>query len=138
MLKVLVDSSFLFALFFGDDPDHLAVRRVFVSTPAAFIIPQIVLTEAAFLFNREGGMPLVVMFLDLLSQAEVPLEPVTYADLKRASQILKTYRGAKLELVDCCLVAIAERLNIAHIATLDRRDFAILRKNDGSVLTILP
>lgn len=56
--KVLVDSSFLYALFRKADPDHPAVRTVFRTVKAEFIIPQIVLTEAAWLFNRAGGMPL--------------------------------------------------------------------------------
>jgi len=50
--KVIVDSSFLYALFRKADPDHQAVRTVFETVKAEFIIPQVVLTEAAWLFNR--------------------------------------------------------------------------------------
>lgn len=60
--KVLVDSSFLYALFCKADPDHQAVRLVFETVNADFIIPQVVLTEVAWLFNRAGGMPLVSSF----------------------------------------------------------------------------
>lgn len=52
--EVLVDSSFLYALFRKSDPDHQAVSHVFLPVSANFIIPQSVLTEAAWLFNRAG------------------------------------------------------------------------------------
>lgn len=126
--RVLVDSSFLYALFRKDDPDHPAVRAVFEALNAEFIIPQVVLAEAAWLFNRAGGMPLVAAFLDLLSAAE----------LRRASALMRQYPGAKLDLVDCCLAAMAERLNITRAATLDRRDFSIMRLHDGTFLDIVP
>lgn len=136
--RVLIDSSFLYALFRKEDPDHLAVGAVVESIQAEFIIPQVVLTEAAWLFNRAGGMPLVSAFLDLLTVVGLPLEAVTYDDLRYASELIRQYPGTKLELVDCCIVALAEQLNITRVATLDRRDFSILRLRDGSFLEILP
>ena len=135
---MLVDSSFLYALFRKADPDHAAVRAVFDGREAEFIIPQVVLTEAAWLFNRVGGMPLVTAFLDLLSAVELPLEAVTYDDLRRASALMRHYPGTKLDLVDCCIVAQAERLAIVRVATLDRRDFSILRTANGGFLEIVP
>jgi len=136
--KVIVDSSFLYALFRKADPDHQAVRTVFETVKAEFIIPQVVLTEAAWLFNRAGGMPLVSVFLDLLATANLPLEQVTYEDIRRASELMRQYPGTKLELVDCCILALAERLHITHVATLDRRDFSIIRTQNGDFLEIVP
>jgi len=136
--KVLVDSSFLYALFRKADPDDQAVRAIFETVKAEFIIPQVVLTEAAWLFNRAGGMPLVSAFLDLLAASKIPLEDVTYDDLRHASALMRQYPGTKLELVDCCIVALAERLEITRVATLDRRDFSIVRTQNGSFLAIVP
>ncbi|MCK6581274.1 MAG: PIN domain-containing protein [Anaerolineae bacterium] len=136
--KVLVDSSFLYALFRKADPDHQAVRAIFETVKAEFIIPQVVLTEVAWLFNRAGGMPLVSAFLELLAAAELPLEQVTYNDLHRVSELMRQYPGTKLDLVDCCIVALAERLEINRVATLDRRDFSIIRTQNGSFLAIVP
>lgn len=83
-------------------------------------------------------MRLVGAFLDLLISADFPLIEVTYTDLWRARELLLQYPGTKIELVDCCIVALAERLNITRVATLDRRDFSILRTRDGQFLEILP
>jgi predicted nucleic acid-binding protein len=136
--KILVDSNFLYALFRTGDPYHPVATNIVRTAGADFIVPQVVLTEAAFLFNRAGGMPLVAAFLDLLADANLPLESVGYDDLRRASELLRSYSGTKLELVDCCIVALAERLNIARVATFDRRDFDILRTKEGRPLEIVP
>jgi predicted nucleic acid-binding protein len=47
----------------------------------------------------------------------------------------------RLQAVDACVIALAERLDLTEVATLDRRDFSIvapkhLRK--GQRLTLLP
>ncbi|MDX2139918.1 MAG: PIN domain-containing protein [Chloroflexota bacterium] len=136
--KVLVDSGFLYVLFRKNDPDHQAVRTVFDSLDAEFIVPQVVLTEACWLFNRAGGMPLVATFLELLTSARIPLEPANYVDVYRASQLMRQYVGTKLDFVDCCILALAERLEITQVATLDRRDFSIMRTRHGRYLDILP
>jgi hypothetical protein len=51
---------------------------------------------------------------------------------------MRQYPGTKLDMVDCCIVALAERLHITRVATLDRHDFSILRLRDGSSLDIVP
>lgn len=136
--KVLVDSGFLYALFTKPDPDHLAARNLVQTLQAEFIIAQVVVTEAAWLFNRAGGMDLVASFVDILSASEMPLEPITYDDLRRASEVMRQHPGTKLDLVDCCILAISERLGINAVATLDRRDFSIMRRRDGRFLNVLP
>jgi hypothetical protein len=136
--KVLVDSRFLYAWFRKADPDHQAVRAVFETIKADFIIPQVVLTESAWWFHRVGGMPLVSACLDLLAASGLPLEAVTYDDLRRASKLMRQYPGTKDELVDCCIVALAERLSSVRVASLDRRDYSILRTQNGNFLDLVP
>lgn len=136
--KVLVDSNILYGLYRKYDPRHDTVRQIFETVKAEFIAPQVVLTEAAYLFNRAGGMPLVATFLDLLTVSNFTIEPVLYADLRRASALLRQYPGTKIEFVDCCIVAMAERLGVTQVVTLDRRDFSIMRTKDGRFLTLLP
>jgi len=74
----------------------------------------------------------------MLAAANLPLEQVTYEDIRRASELMRQYPGTKLELVDCCILALAERLHITHVATLDRRDFSIIRTQNGDFLEIVP
>lgn len=59
-------------------------------------------------------------------------------DLERAAEIMEQYADADLDFVDCCIMALAERLNITEVCTLDQRDFSIFRPAHCDYLEILP
>lgn len=59
-------------------------------------------------------------------------------DYLRIAEIMLAYRDAALDFVDCAIMALAERLNITHICTYDRRDFALFRPRHCDYLTLLP
>jgi predicted nucleic acid-binding protein len=54
------------------------------------------------------------------------------------AELVRTYKDARLDPADVSVVAIAERLAITHIATLDRRDFSLIRPRHVSAFTLLP
>jgi len=51
---------------------------------------------------------------------------------------MQQYASANLDFVDCCIMALSERLNIVQVGTLDRRDFSIFRPKHVDYLEILP
>ena len=59
-------------------------------------------------------------------------------DLSRAVKLLDEYADARLDFVDATIVAIAERLNIRRILTLDRRHFRIIRPHHCEAFELLP
>jgi uncharacterized protein len=65
------------------------------------------------------------------------LVDLTPADLIRMVDLVRTYADP-LGAVDASVVAIAERHRISEIATLDRRDFSIVRPRHVSAFTLLP
>jgi predicted nucleic acid-binding protein len=138
LTKILIDSSFLFALYYTSDVKHDLAKTVIQASSSEFTIPYITLTEAAFLFNRQGGVPAVMDFLAALITAQPIFEATTTADLSRAREIMGQYQTAKLDFVDCCIMAASERLNITKICTFDRRDFSIFRPKHCAFLEILP
>lgn len=77
-------------------------------------------------------------FLRKLAASNVTLETITVTDLKRATEILDAYADSRLDFVDATIVAIAERLSMTRILTLDRRDFTIIRPKHCSYFEILP
>ena len=138
MSDVVVDSSFLFALFNASTTQHEHVIKVSRQIRGQFIVVQVVLTEVTFLFYRSGGVPAVSQFLTAFVSSNPTLEAVVVADLLRARDIMNAYPRAKLDFVDCCLTAVAERLNIVQIATLDRRDFQIIRPKHCDLFDLIP
>jgi uncharacterized protein len=104
------------------------------------LIPDVVLTEVAFLFNRSGGARAVAGFLNDLANANPSLIRTAKQDLLRAAQLLEFYQrgGTALDFVDCCVTAIAERYQGKAVFTFDDRDFSIIRPHHVSHLTVLP
>ncbi len=136
--RILVDSSFLYALYDRDDKDTEETSAVSDLYGGQFIIPYVVLTEVAYLFNRNGGVPAVIQFLDALVKADYTYEIISLDDLTRIREIMATYRDSKLDFVDCCIMALSERLNITQVCTLDQRDFSIFRPKHCDYLETLP
>ena len=102
------------------------------------MIPDVTLTETAFLFQRAGGIQAVIKFLDALVVTQWSFEAVTRTDILRARDVMAAYPTAKLDFVDCCIVAIAERLDSDQICTFDRREFGIIRPQHRAHFLIVP
>jgi predicted nucleic acid-binding protein len=60
------------------------------------------------------------------------------ADCARMADLVQTYADFPLGTTDAAVLALAERLNITEIATLDRRHFAAVRPSHVTALTLLP
>lgn len=88
--------------------------------------------------HRAGGTPAVASFLKAFIAAQPVLQTLTLDDLNRVHEIILAYPRARFDLVDCCIMALSERLDIRHVATFDRRDFLIFHPNHCDYLELLP
>jgi predicted nucleic acid-binding protein len=138
MAEVLVDTSFLVALNSRNDKYHAQSVRFVNQGQDDLLIPEVVLTEAAFLIRREGGIPAVLAFMDRLTVSEAALQPLHRMDIARAREIMALYADARLDFVDCCIMALADRLHINRICTFDQRDFMIFRPAQSAHFELLP
>jgi predicted nucleic acid-binding protein len=98
----------------------------------------VVLTEVLYLLKRESGVQGAVAFLEEFNKSQPDLQDITVEDLKRVQAIMQQYASARLDFVDCCIMALAERLNVTQVCTLDQRDFGIFRPKQCDYLEILP
>lgn len=138
MNKVLVDSSFLYILLDPKNEKFNKVQSIARIYTSQMIVPYVVLTEVAYLFNRDVGFWGLIQFLDRLSAMSLTYEILTPADFTRMRQIMTEYRDAKFDFVDCSIMALSERLNITRVCTFDRRDFSIFRPKHVANLDLLP
>lgn len=136
--RILIDTSFLYGLYNPKDKNHRAANVFANQTTQPLVMPDVVLVEAAFFFYRAGGVPANLKFFRSLYASGVAFEPVVKDDLLRIEEVMSTYADAKLDVVDCCIMALAERLNITQICTFDRRDFSIFRPKHCDFLELLP
>ncbi|MEV6982471.1 PIN domain-containing protein [Sphaerisporangium sp. NPDC051017] len=111
--------------------------RLLEELEGPLLLPSTILIEAGWTINRHMGPGVHAQFLDLVTE-EFELVDLVPADVRRMAELVRTYRDARLDPADVSVVAIAERLNVRHIATLDRRDFTLIRPRHVSAFTLLP
>lgn len=66
-----------------------------------------------------------------------PLE-LTDTDWARCTELVSTYSDLRLDLMDASLVAVAERHNLTTIATLNHRDFTVIRPRHVEAFELIP
>jgi uncharacterized protein len=135
---ILIDSSFLYAIYNAGDENHQRAMESVISMKDIPLVPEVVLPEIAYLFIRDVGYFALERFLGEFANAQIELQNITISDIRRAHEIMKTYPDAKFDLVDTCIMALSERLQITKICTFDRRDFSIFRPKHCDYLELLP
>lgn len=68
----------------------------------------------------------------------VAVEELTPEDWARVAELTEKYGDHPLGGFDASLVAIAERLNLDTIATLDHRHFRLVRPKHVEAFTLVP
>jgi predicted nucleic acid-binding protein len=115
---MLDTGGWLYALA-GDEPYASALRS---ARPA--IVPGLVLAEVDWhLRKRRADM---ARLLREVTQGTYAYEPVTVDDVARAAQVDKKFADLALGIVDASIVALAERLDVRRILTIDA-DFSAVR-----------
>ena len=137
-MTVIADSSFVYALTNSNDSRHHAAVHFASTLHEVTLVPDVVLPEIAYLFWRDVGTWGIPSFLRRFREFDSTLLPISDTDLDRISEIAETYADAEFDIVDCCIMALAERLQITRIATFDRRDFSIFRPRHCQFLELLP
>ena len=79
-----------------------------------------------------------LQFLKGILQGACTLAPLLEPDLIRCRELVAEYRDLDLGLADASVIAVAERLGIRRILTLDERDFRAVRPRKRRPLTLLP
>lgn len=101
-------------------------------------MPMLVISEATYLVQRGIGVEQELELLrDLFEGALTPLT-VELPDWARIIELVWTYRDLPLGTVDASVIALAERLKVRQIATLDRRHFSVVRPAHVDAFELLP
>lgn len=136
--KVLIDSSGLVAFMDRRSSAHSAVGNVIDSAEYSIVIPATTIPETAYVVAGRLGHSTLQLFVQDITANSALIENLTVVDYQRSAELLQTYADLRLDFVDASIAALAERLNITHILTLDRRDFRVLRPKHCSHFELLP
>jgi predicted nucleic acid-binding protein len=138
---IICDTGPLVAAALSSDADHHASVELFSGMHLAnrsMLVPGPVVAEVGYLLAREAGARVEALFLRSLGEGDFAPVDLTSSDYLRMSELVEEYGNLPLGTTDAAVVAVAERLRISEIATLDRRDFSIVRPQHISAFTLLP
>ncbi len=137
-MSIIVDTSYVYGLYYPHDAHHQQSMAFADVNTEQILLPAVVLPELSFLFRRDLGYAGIAQFLKQFKDIDARIEPMLNADLGRIYEISEQYASAEFDVVDCCIMAMAERLKITKIATYDRRDFGIYRPRHSDYFELLP
>lgn len=138
MNPVLLDTGALYALADEDDAWHDRVKAYVDRHPGPLLVPITVLPEACYLVNSHLGQEAERALLAACVSGKFSVASVTADDIIRSIELLDPYADANIGFVDASVIAMAERLAIRQVVTVDRRDFALVRPRHCSVFDLLP
>ena len=131
---VLLDTGPLVAYLIDGVQQHAWAVEHWRRLSPPFLTCEPVLTEAAFLLNREGldADPLFAMLGGGVLRIEFDVTG-QQADLRA---LMRKYRGRPMSLADACLVRMSELHPSCEVFTLDA-DFRIYRRHGNKVIPVL-
>lgn len=136
-MRIIADTGFVVAIADRKDPKHRICIELYRQYDI-ILVPQTVLNESCYLLREAGGNRLLVAFLRQIPTSNYIVLPLEPEDIERTADILEKYADSRVDFVDASVAAVAERLNITRILTLDQRDFSIIRPRHTSYFEILP
>jgi predicted nucleic acid-binding protein len=98
----------------------------------------LVITEVTYLLQREAGSRVELRFIAELVEGTYEAIAVDLVDWVRIAELGWQYRDLPLGTVDASVIALAERLKISQIATLDHRHFSVVRPAHVEAFELLP
>lgn len=136
----IVDTGILVAAALPAEPEHRRAAGVLRAALGPRLVPAPVIVETLFLIQRAQGSRVAAQWLRRFLAARPAMAVVDpdARDLERAAELLDEYADARLDFADSVIVAIAERLGVTQVLTLDRRHFALIQPRHCVAFEILP
>lgn len=102
-----------------------------------FYTTMAVLTEVMYLLWTRVGWVAQEAAWRMVLRGDLLVEHPSPAELVRVSELMGKYHDRPMDFADASLVALAERLSLDRIFTVDRRDFSVYRLHGKKPFTIL-
>lgn len=135
---LIVDAGPLYAAAARGDRHHDACVALLERAPRPLIVPVLVVTEVAYLLADRIGPTAELAFATSIERGELIVGQLAAADWGRITSLVADYEDMNLGVVDASVIALAERLDLTTIATLDRRHFVAVRPRHAASLLLVP
>lgn len=135
---LIVDTGVLLAAADLSDPHHDRCAALVDAEPGRLVTTAMVVAEACYLIDRQLGPEAEALFVDSIANGDLEIEQLSDADWRRIGILIRQYASLPLGGTDASVVAVAERLTVQRIATLDHRHFRVVRPDSIGYFELLP
>lgn len=120
------------------EPRHAECLDLLLRAPGPLHVPQTVVAEVAYFISRSLDAEVESSFLQDLALGSFLPTAVDPSEWERIAELVWAYRDMPLGTTDASIVAIAERLGVTQIATLDHRHFGAVQPAHCEAFELLP
>lgn len=138
---ILFDTAPIVAAAFRSEVHYQLCAELFTGLRLAsrrLLLPATVAAEVGYMLDRLGGPEREAGFLAGVAEGSFEVVDLTTDDYARMAELVRQYADMRLGTTDASVIALAERLNVSEIATLDRRHFTAVRPRHVDAFTLLP
>lgn len=137
-MALVLDTGPIVALLDASDPEHARCVAMVQSISEDLVVPAPVLVEVDYWLHKLYGPQPWKTFVEDVALGGYRLHHIDERDLVRAAEMEMAYESLDLGFVDAAVMVTCERLDETKVATLDRRDFSVVRPRHCDALTLLP
>ncbi len=135
-MALVIDTGVLYAALDTAQPRHRDCLEI-LETDERRVIPGPVLVELDYWLGK-GAPHDWLKFCRTIDAGMFDIQPTTPSLLIRAAEVQRKYADLRLGFVDASVFVTCEALGEDKVATLDHRDFGVLKTKAGKVLRLLP
>lgn len=137
-IVLIVDTGPLVAIADADDRHHRVCVELIAGDVGPLLTTALVVAEAGWLIRRQLSIGAEVALYRSVAAGQLHVESLSERDWDRVGELLEQYSDLGLDAADASVVAVAERLGLTTVATLDVRDFRVVRPRHCSAFTLVP
>ncbi len=137
-MALLLDTGVLLSAADADEPRHQTCADLLREHRGQLLVPAPVVPEAAWLIESRLGPTAEARFLRLITSGTLQVIDLAVPDYARCVELIEQYADLGLGLVDASIVTVAESRGITTLATLNSRDFTVVRPRHAKAFVLVP
>ena len=134
---LIVDANVLVAAMNRRDRHHERMTALLDGRDDQFVVTPYIVAEVTYLVQKFAGPAAETQFMEAVRNGDFHQEELTSQDLTRIVELMRQFEDLPLGAADASNVAVAERLKIREIATIDHH-FRAVRPRGIDFFTVIP
>lgn len=137
-MNVVADTGVLLGALDADDRHHESCSKVLTSHARALVVPAPVVAETSWMIESVLGPAAESGFVTAIARGELAVVDLDREDYARCAELIDRYADLGLGLVDASVIVVAESLGVTTLATINHRDFRVVRPRHVDAFELIP